>query len=220
MRVRSSQSTQRGEPSFVQTNIGLQPMTLEERKAFRRELLYRAIRQGMKSLEAVSSMYKFKIINVDARHHRFIALIEVTSSFNARIGSTPQSFPKIEAFLRNNAFEQFGLMLERVFWRVSESEKVFERRSREGDPAPTAATAQASGKTANAGRTGSESERLARMEFSQVTDQELADFVRALKAGRALPAVTIGDHLYVSDRVPLDDKSSSDDPPETRAPDL
>jgi hypothetical protein len=109
-------------------------MTLEERKAFRREMLYQAIRQSMKSLEVVSSLYKFKIINLDARHHRFLALIEVATSFKARKGSKPQTFPQIEAFLRDNAFEHFGLVLERVSGASANQRRTSSARSGQAIP--------------------------------------------------------------------------------------
>ena len=140
MNSKPSSLNQRDDEHFSQTNIPMVPMNLEERKAVRREMLYQAIRQSMKSLEVMSSFYKFKVINLDARHHRFLALIEVANTFKARKGSKPQTFPQIEAFLKENAFEHFGVILERVFWRVSDSEKDFERRLRAGESGTVAAS--------------------------------------------------------------------------------
>jgi hypothetical protein len=110
-------------------------MGLEERKAFRREMLCQAIRQGMQSLEVISTMYRFKIINVDSRHHRFVALIEVANVFQARIGSKLQKFPHVEEFLKKYASEHYGLVLESVFWRVSGSGKDMERDIASGQAA-------------------------------------------------------------------------------------
>jgi hypothetical protein len=61
-------------------------MSLDERKAYRREMLYQSIRENLLALEALSSMYKFKVVSVDERHHRFIVLIAVTGMFKARRG--------------------------------------------------------------------------------------------------------------------------------------
>jgi hypothetical protein len=115
----SNTSTRKDGASFAQTTIPQVPMSLEERKAFRRDTVCQSIRQGLKSLEVGSNMYRFKIINVDARHHRFVALIEIAASFKAKIGSKLQKLPQVEAFLKKYTKDHGGLVLEGVFWRVS-----------------------------------------------------------------------------------------------------
>jgi hypothetical protein len=208
MTSKPNSTDQKDNASFAQTNIPVVPMNLEERKAFRREMLYQAIRQSMKSLEVVSSLYKFKIINLDARHHRFLALIEVATTFKARKGSKPQTFPQIEAFLRDNAFEHFGLILERVFWRVSESEKDFERKIRSGDPATAAAYAASQQPGADA--YGADDSRLARQEFADVSPEQRQAYMNALKNGEPLPKVTVRGRQYESESHPLDHKPGID----------
>ena len=200
MNSKPNNLNQREDASFAHTNIPLVPMDLEERKAVRREMLYQAIRQTMTSLEVVSSRYKFKVINLDARHHRFLALIEVTATFKARKGSRPQTFPQIEAFLKENAFEHFGVVLERVFWRVSESEREFERRLRAGDSGTVATSPHVNSQQAQANaHTG-----LARQEYSDVSHEERLAYVNALKKGEPLPSVTVGGRPYETENQPLD----------------
>jgi hypothetical protein len=195
-------SNRRDNASFAQTTIPHAPMTLEERKAFRREMLCQAIRQGLQSLEVISSMYRFKIINVDSRHHRFVSLVEVANSFKARIGSKPQTLPQVEDFLKKHAFEHFGLILEAVFWRVSGAEKNLARRV--GD--------SGSSRHHKPSYAESKEERRARQEF---TDASLADqqaYMKALRDGQPLPAVTVGNLKYESDLSPLEYKSNIDGP--------
>jgi len=114
-------------------------MDLAERKAFRRELLYQAIRESLLSLEVVASMYKFKVMNLDDRHHRFIAMIDVTKAFQTQKSGKPRSFYDIEEFIKKNTFDRYGLVLEGIYWRVSASESPFERKTREAD-SPAAAS--------------------------------------------------------------------------------
>jgi hypothetical protein len=204
MTSNSNNSNQRDEAPFAQTNIPHAPMSLEERKAVRREMLYQAIRQSLKSLEVASSLYKFKIINLDPRHHRFLALIEVANSFKARKGSKPQTFPQIETFLKENAFEHFGLILERVFWRVSDSERDFDRKVRVGDSDATAALSHASALHPDSRAPGSEEERLARQEFSNVSPEQRQAYMNALKNGKPLPPVTVSGRQYESEHHPME----------------
>lgn len=181
-------------------------MSLEERKAFRREMLYQAIRQSMKSLEVISSMYRFKVINVDSRHHRFLAMIEVTSTFEAKKGGVPQAFAQIEDLVKKQSYERFGLILEGIFWRVSESEKAFERKVREGDSPAEASSILVASQQQVHSSAGSTEERLARQHFPTVSNEERQAFMDALVKGGHLPVVHVGNGVYESSPTPLDDK--------------
>ena len=119
-----------------------QRMDLSERKALRREMIFQAIRESLMSLEVNGSMYKFKVMNVDDRHHRFIAMIDVTRSFQTGKYSKPHSFYEIEEFIKKNTFERFDLLLEGIYWRVSNTESPFERKTREADSSSAAAAAR------------------------------------------------------------------------------
>ena len=71
-------------------------MDLEERKAFRRERLYQSIRETFLSMEVVSQMCRFKVMPVDERHHRFIAMIDVAKSFVTGANRKTISFAAME----------------------------------------------------------------------------------------------------------------------------
>lgn len=185
-------------------------MTLDERKAFRREMLYQAIRQGMQSLEVPSSMYRFKIMNLDSRHHRFIAMIEVSTLFKARKGSTRQNLPQVEEFLRQCAFEYFGIRLESVFWRVSGSRKEFDRSVRAGDPQGAVTSTLTTSAHHSDDRSSEDVERLARL-GSNVSAEERQAFMEALKNGKPLPPVNVGGRQYESVRTSLETALSNDD---------
>jgi hypothetical protein len=181
-------------------------MDLAERKAYRRELLYQAIRESLLSLEVVSSMYKFKVMNVDSRHHRFIAMIDVTKSFQTRKNSKPQSFFDIEEFIKKNTFERFGLTLEGIYWRVSTSETAFERKIREGDsPETAAAMLAANRRRETVGDVRPAGQRLARYQYHPVSEEEKKAFMDAIRKGGSLPVLHVGEREYQSDVAPLDE---------------
>ena len=108
-------------------------MDLEERKAFRQEMLYQSIRESFLAMEVIGSMYKFKVLAVDVRHHRFIAMIDVAKSFVTGKDAKTKSFAALEKLMRANAYKRFGVLIEGIYWRVSETESQFERDSRDAD---------------------------------------------------------------------------------------
>jgi hypothetical protein len=87
-------------------------MDLEERKAFRQEMLYQSIRETFLSMEVIGSMYKFKVMPVDERHHRFIAMIDVAKSFVTGKDARTKSFASIEKLMRTNTYKRFGVLIE------------------------------------------------------------------------------------------------------------
>jgi hypothetical protein len=97
----------------------VQRMDLEERMAFRRERLYQSIRETFLSMEVVSHMYRFKVMPVDERHHRFIAMIDVAKSFVTGPKSKTKSFAAMEQNMRLNTYKRFGILIDGIYWRVS-----------------------------------------------------------------------------------------------------
>lgn len=144
-------------------------MSLEERMAYRREMLYQSIRESLLQLQVISSMYKFKIMNVDERHHRFIAMVEVTNGFEAKRDGIRLAFSQIEEFIRKRTLERYGVSLDAIFWRVNEVESSFVRGARAGDKQE--ATRTGSGTTRQRevlGDVSAARERLARAQVAPV----------------------------------------------------
>jgi hypothetical protein len=179
-------------------------MTLEERKSFRQEMIYQSVRESFLSMEVVSSMYKFKVMPVDERHHRFIIMIDVAKSFVTGRDSKTKSFAALEKSMRSNAYKRFGILIEGTYWRVSESEDQFERFSRNSDATGTPLVAK-SASPANPKDTHKDLiTPMARLAYQTVSEDESEAFMAALRSGLALPAVQVGDQEYQSDLAPLD----------------
>ena len=185
-------------------------MDLEERKAFRQEMLYQSIRESFLAMEVIGSMYKFKVMPVDLRHHRFIAMIDVAKSFVTGKDAKTKSFAALEKLMRSNAYKRFGVLIEGIYWRVSETESQFDRLSRTADGAESVVNgtpAAAMIRHRPAGPTlqqGDGDQPLARHAYQPVSDDEARAFMEALQNGLTPPVVRVGEWEYQSDLAPLD----------------
>lgn len=183
-------------------------MDLEERKAFRQEMLYQSIRESFLAMEVIGSMYKFKVLAVDVRHHRFIAMIDVAKSFVTGKDAKTKSFAALEKLMRANAYKRFGVLIEGIYWRVSETESQFERDSRDADSIEDHGSRYAmqppQQPAARPLSHASAESSLARHAYQPVSDEEAQAFMEALNNGLTPPVVRVGEWEYQSDLAPLD----------------
>jgi hypothetical protein len=176
-------------------------MTLEERMVFRKEMLYQAIRESFLQMEVIGSMYKFKVMPTDDRHHRFIVMIDVAKSFATDKDHRTRSFLALEKTIRANTYRRFGILLDGVYWRVSETESQFERYSRASD---TPGMVPAGRETEPSHASTGANKPLARQGYQPVSDDEVNAFMQAMKSGQPNPTLQVGDAEYCSDLAPLD----------------
>ncbi|MFN4352736.1 MAG: hypothetical protein ACK4F6_18205 [Hylemonella sp.] len=172
-------------------------MSLEERKAYRREILYQSVRESLLRLEALASMYKFKVMSMDERHHRFVVLIEVTHMFQARRGGKPIGFEEIEAIVKQRTFERCGVVVQGMFWRVDEHQASFSRERRAGDAPDTPLRPQTPIQRQVV-------QRYARAPYPQVSEREREQFAQAIHQGKQPPPMRVGGKEYASDLAPLE----------------
>ena len=186
-----------------------QRMSLEERKAFRREMLYQSLRETFLSMDIIGSMYKFKVMPVDERHHRFVAMFDVAKSFVTGKDARTKSFAQMEQLMRTNAFKRYGVVLVGTYWRVSDWEHQFEQGTRDSDETATnqairSETPRQIDTRAQEQAPTSAARALARHGFDAVSEDEAKAFMEAIEKGLAPPVVRIGDQEYQSDLAPLD----------------
>ena len=205
------------------TQMGLgvsQRMTLEERKNFRREMLYQSIRETFLSMNVIGSMYKFKVMPVDERHHRFIAMFDVGKTFVLGDNARTHNFGDLERAMRTNAYKRYGIVIEATYWRVNDWENQFEQKNRVTDNPTAAPSASAPAATAAPVVTGiTRQPRPPRRTTPQtapvtpapvtpgiddVSEDEVKAFMNALTKGKAPPPLHVGDKEYESDAAPLD----------------
>jgi hypothetical protein len=153
-------------------------MDLEERKAFRRELLDRVIRESLLALEVSAGMYRLRIMPLDARHHRFVAMIDVGRHFQPRRGGRAWDDPETEGWIRKCAHERFGLLLEAIYWRTGDAS------------GPSRSTAMAAAAPAH-------------RYYQLVSEEEKQALMEAIRQGSELPVLHVGDWEYQTDMAPL-----------------
>jgi hypothetical protein len=180
-------------------------MDLEERKAYRKECLYQSIRESFLAMEVVAHMYRFKVMPVDERHHRFIAMVDVATSFVVGTQARSKSFAAMEQSMRAAAYQRYGVVIDGIYWRVHATEEPVEQRTRASDPAAHSAnTGPATQRAPSATAAHRPATAMARHRYLAVSAEERAAFMAALERGKAPPLVQVGEQEYLSDLMPLD----------------
>ena len=95
-------------------------MTLEERMAFRKELLQEIIRTTLTSRFIPSSTYRYKVMRRDERGHSFVVMLDMSPTFLASPAGDDTSLNETAALLIKNARTKYGLQVSGVYWRPDE----------------------------------------------------------------------------------------------------
>jgi hypothetical protein len=159
----------------------LRRMDLEERKAFRRELLDRAIRESLLDLNVATGSYRLRTMPLDLRHHRFVAMIDVGRYFQPQRAGCAWDDPDTESWIRQCAYERFGLLLDAIYWRSGTALDA---------PVPATGLA-ASGPT--------------HPHYQLVSEEEKQALMAAIRQGDEWPALHVGDREYQTGMGPIDD---------------
>ena len=168
-------------------------MNLDERMAFRRELLYETIRVSLKSRFIAANTYRFKAMRTDKRGHCFIVMLDMSPTFMASPAGHRVLLKETAAVLIKNAETKYGLMVNGVYWREDETLEV----SVANWARPAASLIPAS---------STESQRQSNIEnFEAVTAEEIAEFEAAWQKHNT---IQVGNRTYSSDLAPLGDDPS------------
>ncbi len=162
-------------------------MNLEERMAFRREMLYEAIKVTMKACGMTASAYKFRVVRNDKRGHHYSVMIDLSPDFLHNPETQQDRLLAVGHAITHNAMSRYGVVVQGVYWRVNEELPASERAPLV-ETAPTQPSPLLS----------------AREKYEQATADELAAFEEAWHKGQEL---RVGDRLYSSDLAPLDGDS-------------
>ena len=163
-------------------------MNLDERMAFRRELLYETIRVSLNSRFIAANTYRFKVMRTDKRGHCFVVMLDMSPTFMASPAGHCALLKETAAMLIKNAETKYGLMISGVYWREDETLEVsvanWARPVASVPPIPC-----------------TESQRQSNIEnLEAVTAEEMAEFEDAWQKGNA---IQVGNRTYSSDLAPL-----------------
>ena len=163
-------------------------MNLDERMAFRRELLCETIRASLKTRYIAANTYRFKVMRTDKRGHCFVVMLDMSPTFMDSQAGQSTSLKETAALLIKNAEAKYGLQVGGVYWRSDEtldaSVANWARPATSMLPEPSKASQRQSSMGA----------------FEAVTSEEMAAFEAAWQKDSA---VQIGGRTYSSDLAPL-----------------
>lgn len=169
---------------------GPMKMNLEERMAFRREMLFDAVKSTMESWGIGGERYHFKLTRADKRGHSFILMMELSTAFVDSEQGQHKALMALAEAIKKNALNRYGLGVAAVYWRINE-----EIREIDADVALTPEMLAAARRAANVRK------------YERATTQELSAFESAWQNSSEM---TIGDRTYASDLSPLLDLNAKD----------
>ncbi|MDI1270820.1 MAG: hypothetical protein Q7U63_04550 [Polaromonas sp.] len=169
-------------------------MNLDERMAFRREMLFDSVKATMESRGILSGSYRFKVVRADKRGHSFVVMVDLSTDFMESEQGQQKSLAALGAVIGKNALARYGLGVPAVYWRVNEELKGFDPQR-----------AEAAARPDNISHEAMRASNLRR--YERATAQELAAFESAWQNSSEM---TIGDRTYSSDLAPLTVADSKD----------
>lgn len=180
----SSQNSTRDSAAGPET--GPVKMNLDERMAFRREMLFDSVKSTMESRGILSASYRFKVVRADKRGHSFVVMVDLSTDFMDGEQGQQRPLMALGDAIRKNALTRYGVGVPAVYWRVNEEIRGFDPERAEAPPV-VAATPEAT-RSSNLRK------------YERATAQELAAFESAWQKSSEL---SIGDRTYSSDLAPL-----------------
>ncbi|MFN3569666.1 MAG: hypothetical protein ACK4VX_05295 [Polaromonas sp.] len=161
-------------------------MNLDERMAFRREMLFDSVKSTMESRGILSASYRFKVVRADKRGHSFVVMVDLSTDFMDGEQGQQRPLMALGDAIRKNALSRYGIGVPAVYWRVNEEIKGFDPQR---------------GEDTNPGTSTPEAIRSSNLrKYERATAQELAAFESAWQKSSEL---AIGDRTYSSDLAPL-----------------
>jgi hypothetical protein len=169
-------------------------MNLDERMAFRREMLYEAIKVTLQAHGILPASYKFRVVRNDKRGHQYSVLIDLCADFLHNREGRPEQLAVVATAIAKNAAARYGILVAGVYWQVNEQIPGFEASRPDAQHSGGGATAP---------------EPLTpRQKYERATADELAAFEAAWQKGREMD---LGDRVYASDLAPLTGGEGGDD---------
>ena len=163
-------------------------MNLEERMAFRRELLYENVRMTLSSCDIDARSYRFKVMRTDKRGHCYVIMLDMAPDFMSSEKGQHSELVRTAATLTQNALAKYGLIIGGVYWRIDETLNATVASWAEQSVPAVLDVVTPSPDPAHIDN------------YSVATAEELAAFEAAWQKSHEIP---IGNRTYASDLAPL-----------------
>lgn len=160
-------------------------MDLNERMAFRREMLYEAIRVTMEAHGILSASYRFRVVRNDRRGHMYSLMMDLSTDFMHKREGRPAQLAALGAAIATTAAARYGILVTGAYWRVNEEMRGFESSQPVAGPRDDAPAADKAAPARQHGRDRAEA---------------LAAFEAARQEGGEL---RFRERVYASDLAPL-----------------
>lgn len=212
-----------GRKTLNESAIGMQQpgqklMTLEERMAFRREMVFEAMREVLVNHGLPPLSYKLNVARLDSRGHRYAVMVDLVSQLAGRVVDSPGEWQIMEVQAAQTASERYRVKISNVYWRlesqgfaVAHHPELSAARFVESVPAPvpmapthaqrTTAYKPAQGQTDDFPDTQLDDRR---SKDEPISQEELLAFEQAILSGQnTQQPVHLGSRTYQTDFMPM-----------------
>ena len=103
---------------------GVDHLSLEERMALRRDMVFQVVRDVMGEWGLPGSSYRFKVVPTDPRGHAYVVMIDLPIQFMTDVTISQRELKGLGGLgglVALAARKRFNLRVTGVYWRVSES---------------------------------------------------------------------------------------------------
>ncbi len=200
-----------------------QTMTLEERMAFRRQMVLESVRDVMTNHGLLSPGYRASVARLDPRGHQYAVMVDMLPASAGRTVDSPGELHAMEARITRTALRRYKIKVAGVYWRVVQepAQPVAVAAATAAPAAPAATDTPGTApvvpvvapkpvllrrKTDHPGEDGFPDtlvEARPQEDRDAVSADELAAFERALSEGTSPQSVRLGRRTYETDFSPL-----------------
>lgn len=195
-------------------------MTLDERMAFRRQMVLESVCDVMTNHGLLSQGFRASVARLDARGHQYAVMVDMMPLTAGRNIDAPGELLAMESRIADTARHRYKIKVAGVYWRVvlehtqpvaatvAPAATSVVSAARAAPVAPTPAAPKPvflRRKNDHPGEDGFPDTRFDahRVEEDEVTAEELMAFERALSEGSSPQSVSLGRRTYKTDFSPL-----------------
>lgn len=201
--------------SSGQTLGGSASMSLEERMAFRRQMVLASVKEVMSNFGLLTTGYRATLARLDARGHQFAVMIEMYPSAAGRTVDSAGELHAMEERITIHSMRRYKITVSGVYWRLlgeqvqpavakvaKESPTMGEARgSQQPDSKPTLLRRK-NDVPLDDGFPDTQLENRSE-DLDMVSAEELEAFERAIGQGQSPHSVQLGRRTYETDFAPL-----------------